>query len=149
MRKIRFLLALPFLFILTGCSTETENLYNGIEITDIAVGNLLANEVIPQQKLVITTQAVWDELLTDMESVGATEDFSGTEIDFNSYKVLAVFDKIRPHTGHSIKVNQVLEADDHLLVKVSTQNTESGFTVLVQPFHLVKIRKNAKPVFFD
>jgi len=135
-----FLLAICLICI--SC-TETNTRYPRV-ITPvlIAQGELYGNgqESITKQNLVIRTQEEWDNLLNAMNSVNnVSNSFAETEIDFNSYMVIAVFDEIRGNSGCSINISNIIEYIDKIVVDVHIVTATSGADVMNQPFYIVKI----------
>jgi hypothetical protein len=78
-----------------------------------------------------------------------TSNFTETNIDFNNFQLLVSIDGTRPNTGYSIDISNVIENTTNITATVSILNSGNGFTVLTQPFHIVKIPKSPKPVVFQ
>ena len=132
--------------------TETGSRYPQI-ITPILIaqGELYGNgeEGIIKQNLVIRTQQEWDNLLNAMNSVNnVSGNFAETEIDFNSYIVIAVFDEIRGNSGCSINIAHIIEYIDSIVVDVHNVTTTSGYDVMNQPYYIVKIPATNKNIVF-
>lgn len=153
MKDLKIFMLLFSLVSLTffGCSKDDPEQASRVETTEIANTFLPSNESIAPQNGVITNQAEWQELLDTLESVDPAilERFSDTNLDFDKVQVLAVFDQVRPHTGHYVKISRVLSKEDILLASVIKESTEEGFTILIQPFHILSIEKSNKAVVFD
>jgi len=67
-----------------------------IEPTLIAKDNLFGNgdEGIIEQKLIISDQITWNNLMTQINSVNnVTDSFTETDIDFSEYKIIAVLNE--------------------------------------------------------
>ena len=133
--------------------TETSSRYPQI-ITPILIaqGELYGNgdEGITKQNLVIRTQEEWDNLLNAMNSVNNVSDsFAETEIDFNSYLVIAVFDEVRGNSGCSINIAHIIEYIDSIVVDVHIATTISGYDVMNQPYYIVKIPVTNKNIVFE
>lgn len=123
-----------------------------VESTLIAKGNLFGNgtEGITKQNLIISDQTAWNHLVTQMDSVNnVSEDFAETDIDFNKYKIIAVFDDIKGNGGHSLELN-ILENSENIIVNITHLVPEGNpLTVITQPFYIVKIRNSNSPIIFE
>lgn len=71
-----------------------------------------------------------------------TNDFTDTNIDFNKYQIIAVFDQIYENGGYSIDITNVI-------VKVENLLTGGINSIFNQPFHIIKISKSGKPILFE
>jgi len=147
-----------YFFLLAICLTcvscmETNTRYPRV-ITPvlIAQGELYGNgqESITKQNLVIRTQEEWDNLLNAMNSVNnVSNSFAETEIDFNSFMVIAVFDEVRGNSGCSINISNIIEYIDKIIVDVHIVTATSGADVMNQPFYIVKIPVIYNNIVFD
>ena len=104
------------------------------------------DEGISQSNLVITNDADWQNLMNQMNTVNnVTDDFTETDIDFNTYNVIAIFLDIKP-SGWEVKITDITEDDTNIHVYKSEE--AFLYSVMTQPFHIVKISKSYKPVIF-
>lgn len=71
--------------------------------------------------------------------------FNQTNVDFNTYQIIAVFTNLKP-VNWEVEINDIIENANDLTV--SLVETEGGFTVVTQPFHIVAIPKTTKPIIF-
>lgn len=153
MKIIVFLFCSAFLTL--SCKNDDDNSHfqpTEITFTEIAKGELSGNgqEGITQSNLVVNNQTSWQNLMAQMDSYSNVSDmFSETSIDFDNYTVIAIFDTIRPHSGYSIQVDSVFEELDQITINYSEQSLSSGFAVIIQPFHIVKIPISNKPIVFQ
>lgn len=147
--KLKFFLPLLALFF-WSCSGDEDIEPKPLQQFKIAQSFLASNELIPQQNLLITTSEEWEELKHQMQQVrgNVLEDFTETSIDFDEFQVIAIFDKVRPHTGFYIKAARIEETWESLEVSIETGNTEAGYTMLTQPFYILKIQKTNKQITF-
>ena len=150
--------SLVFALVLTACSTDNENLpanqNTDIETEALLIGkgDLFGNgdEQIPQQNLVIDSEAEWETLQLQMNTTNpCTTGFTETAIDFNQWTVIAVFDAIRGNGGHSIDIIEVVENETTITVTVDKLLNGDMTLVMTQPFHIVKIPATNKPVVFE
>ena len=147
MKKYLFLFMFSVICIMHSCSDNNENIVNKapIPVQQIGKGNL--RNFTPQNNMVITTSAQWNNLLTTTldNVVGMTQN----NVDFNQYMVIAVFDQMYTNGGHSIDIITVDENPQNIVVDIEKLLTGDATTIPTQPFHIVKIPKNTKPVVFQ
>lgn len=148
---------LVLVLALSACSSDDSPISeeNNLIITEPALigkGDLYGNgeEQIAQQSMVISNAAQWEALQVQMNAVNTcTTGFTETEIDFSQWKILAVFDEIKPNGGHSIDIINVTENTEQITVTVDNLLMGDMTLVMTQPFHIVKIPASAKPVVFE
>lgn len=146
MKKLLSLIVLlPLVTI--GCSNDDNEAVN-TPPQEIAQGWLSYNEVFTNENIVITSSTQWEELLSEMEAVneGITNTFTETDIDFNTYEILASF-QVKNGTT-TVDITAVTENESNITVTV--KNLQQGLTQdVAHPFHIVKIQKSNKPVVFE
>ena len=145
------------LFVSVGCNKPKDKEYP-ISITPILVAKGHAGwslwDVVPQQNLIIKTFTEWDNFLSnniceELREYVISHDFVDTTINFSTYQVIAVIDKMR-HPGWTIDITDVTEYVDKLIVTYTHLDTNrSHLTIAHQPYHIVKIPKSNKTVIFD
>ena len=95
MKKYVLLFLCSIFFIISSCSSDNdENTESKTPVTihQIGKGNLVGTYV-TQQNMVITTTAQWSALLSNLDaSNNISGGFTETNIDFNQYMIIAVFD---------------------------------------------------------
>ena len=85
-----------------------------------------------------------------MNSVNnVSENFSEIDIDFSEYKVIAVFDDIKPNGGYSLDVNIVSNSENIIVNTILSQPEGNATTVITQPFIIVKISNSELPIIFE
>ena len=137
------------LFIALSCNkNDDENSFTTQTITPVLIGKGIHSGNAVQSNLVITNQTDWLQLMNSLTTVN-TNNFTETNIDFNNFMLLVSIDGIRPDTGYSIDISNVIENPTNITATVSIVNSGSGFTVLSQPFHIIKIPKSTKPIVFQ
>jgi hypothetical protein len=142
--------------ILTACSEGygiDSTLQNGNSVTfvQIAQGELYGNgqEGIIRQNLVITSNEEWNDLITAMNAVNnVTESFTETEIDFSRYRIIAVFDGVKPNGGWSIDIKDITDYKDSIVVTYTNFKSGNLTNVTTQPYHIVKIAVAEKEIVF-
>ena len=151
MKGLLFILVLT---IFIGC-IKNDDEFLSFTISPILIGNgdLGGNgkENITKQKLIISSNETWVELMNKMNSVNyETANFTETEIDFSNFIILAVFDEIKMSGGYTIEFTSVVENQNNLTVTIhllSPKGVAPG--VITQPYHIVKIPKTEKIIFFN
>lgn len=150
MKKLLLLLLISVLFINYSCNDKDENIESKTPINFqlIGKGELIGNSL-PQQNLVITNSAQWTTLLNTLDANNnVSGGFTETNINFNQYMVIAVFDQTYLNGGHSIDIVAVDETAANLEVNIEKLLQGNATSIVTQPYHIVKIPKIAKPVIF-
>lgn len=150
--KTTLILLMTLLLTIGGCTEEGNKDPQTIRFTEIGKGYLSGNgaEGIEKSNLVIKTKTEWETLMQKMNTTtNITDNFTETDIDFNTYMIIAVFDS-----------NRVLFSDT-TIVKVNTyhnNNINIIYTIVVsdatvsipgQGFHIIKISISNKEVVFN
>jgi hypothetical protein len=152
-----------FLFLLTGCSNDTES--NGSNGSDneaaapqsnvtfslIAQNDLSPDEKneIPKTYLVIKDGKAWVDFTAKLEVRNKeTNYFTETNIDFTKYQIIAVVDQKYMNGGHSIDITSIMEDRNRIVVKVEKLKPGNIASVITQPYHIVKMAKSNKEVVF-
>lgn len=78
-----------------------------------------------------------------------TDSFIETEIDFSNFILLAVFDEIKMNGGYTIDITGVVENKNDITVTIRNLSPNGAvYTVINQPYHIVKIPKTEKRIVF-
>ncbi|MDR0436766.1 MAG: protease complex subunit PrcB family protein [Bacteroidales bacterium] len=129
--------------ILVSCKKEEKCM----SFVTIAQGSLNVDveEVSLQQGIVIKTQKEWEDLETIMDGM---VNFSETEIDFDKYQIIAVFDKVRYSGIWSIDVISITEHSNKIVVKARAYSLSGSTspTVISRPYHIVKMPISSKEI---
>ena len=137
------------LFITLSCNeTEETNSFSPQTITPVLIGKGTQSGNAVQSNLVISNQTDWLSLMNSL-TTSNTNNFSETNIDFNNFQLLVSIDGSKPDTGYSINITNVIENETNITATITSVNSGGGFTVISQPFHIVKIPKSTKPVIFQ
>lgn len=145
---MKTLILSTFFFLAISCNnSDDSNSFVPQTITPVFIGKGVHSGSALQSNLVITNQTDWLQLMNSLTSAN-TSNFTETNIDFNNFQLLVSIDGTRPNTGYSIDISNVIENITNITATVSILNSGNGFTVLTQPFHIVKIPKSSKPVVF-
>jgi len=137
-----------FLLLLSCCKKDQVQYPREITPVLIGKGDLSGNENISQQNLVINTQTDFNVILNKMQNY-TLNSLTETNIDFNNYTVLAVFDTIKPTYGFYITISDIIENSDSIIVSLVKEGELTATLEVAQPFHIVKIPKTIKPISFQ
>jgi len=148
---MKYFLILFALFFLISCN-KNDVPPNELSKTLIGNGDLHGNgkENIEKQNFIIKSTEAWNQLINQLNSVNnESRNFTETEIDFAKYIVLAVFDEVKMNGGYSIDIIKVEELQNNVVVTILRLSPGSSvYTVITQPFYIVKIPVTEKPIIF-
>lgn len=141
------------LLLCTSCKKEEEQQpFEPIKLeqTLIGGGSLRGNEGIEKENCVIESTEEWNNLLARIDSTSDISDrFHETEIDFNTYTVLAVFEDVKPCTGYILHITEVNEQENQIVASIELTGPGGlEFYIITQPFYIVKIEKQEKEIVF-
>lgn len=150
--KILFLILGIITF--TSCNSEDDTTaFEPIEIefTEIGKGSLYRynEEVsIDQTNMVISSSIDWQNFLNQIDSYNSNvvNTFTETNIDFDSFTIIIVILDVKP-VNWSVDITTIIENEDNIVV--SQEDTEGGYFVIQQPYHIVKIPITDKPIVFE
>jgi hypothetical protein len=121
-----------------------------IEFNTVAKGIALANNVYintSPTNLTIKNNTDWNVFYTNMMGK-STPEFIETNIDFNNFMVIAMFDKGRPSGGYEVSISSIIENTDNIVVDVEYIGDGDDTTMPTCPYHIVRIPKSNKNVVF-
>jgi UDP-galactopyranose mutase len=147
----KLLLTFITFFLLTSCSNNEEVESSSftpqnIPFTTIGSGPYSGNAV--TSNLVIQNNTQWNNLMNQL-TPDVTNQFTETNIDFNNFFLVAIIDGVKPNTGYSVIITNIVENENNIIVSINHNNSGSGFNVLTQPFHIIKIPIQTKPFVFQ
>lgn len=148
--KIVKIFLISIIVFATGCTPpEDKHIQNNqVCFSTVGKGALYGDgaEGIPPSNMIITNNTDWQNLMTQMNTVNnVTDSFTETDIDFDVYEIIAVFLDVKPN-GWEVTITKITEDDTG--IHVYKNETEFLYSVMTQPFHIVKIFKNDKEVVF-
>ena len=149
---IKNVLIILLTILVFSCNTDDDTKIVSIESILISKDNLYGNggEGINKQNIVITDDGVWNDLITQMNTINNVSDnFSETEIDFSEYTVIAVFDEIKGNGGHSLELNITSNPENIMVNITDLAPNGNATTVITQPYHILKIKKTVLPIVFE
>jgi hypothetical protein len=158
--KTLFLLLIVTLSVSCSKPDEGQQVFAPITIIPIQIvkQSLNGNEGISQQSIVIQDNTNWNNLKNQIDSWYISHglgnyltniQFSETNIDFNNFQVIAVFDQIFGNGGHTIDITNVVENDNNITITVDRLLRGNATPTVTQPYHIIKILKSTKPVVFQ
>lgn len=151
--KISLIFIVIIFSLLTSCNDDVDDGdLTPVEFVLIGQGNLYGNggENIEKQNLKINKSADWNKLVDKMNSNNNVSDgFTEIDIDFSEFMIIAVFDEVKGNGGHSIDITRIEENNNKVFVTIENLLSGGAYTVMSQPYHIVKIPKNNKQVIFE
>ncbi|WP_339752008.1 hypothetical protein [uncultured Winogradskyella sp.] len=152
---MRTLLLLLMLIFVVSCNNDDDNnpefQPTEIAFTEVGRGSLLGNgdEGISESILLINTDTDWQNLMTQMNINGnTTAGFSETDIDFETYSIIAVFLDVKL-TSWYLEITNIIENETNITVTIDEYQPIIFLNSITQPFHIVKIPKTDKPIVLD
>jgi hypothetical protein len=144
--------------IFVSCSSDDNG--NGEEIfepqiiepIEISKGYMTGSGMflVDEQLTVIYTESQWEELIESMIYYNSVNDeFAQTPINFDDFQVFVVMEEVKYNGGWSIDITEIIEELDEIYVKVENLLTGNATSMVMRPFHIVKIPKSDKPVVFE
>ena len=131
------------------CNNDNDSNYQSTKIifTEIGLGFTELNDNLAQN-LIIATETEWNILLDNLPSE-FVDNFNEININFNEFIIIAVITENQPNTGYSVSVNEIIENKNSINVFSEIHYVGSGYTRIVQPFHIVKIPSTNKEIVFE
>lgn len=149
MRNIIIILA--SIFILTACNKDSSG-PNNLEQVLIGSGILggAGAEEIQKGNYIIESEFVWNALISRMNQVNnESQNFTETDIDFNKFVILAVFEDVMSSGGYSVRIEELIETNDAIEVLVERESPTGIVThAITQPFYISKIERPNKDIVF-
>ena len=147
--KSIFLIFISF-FMLLSCSNSDDS-FTPQNITPILIGkgSLMGSEGINPQNLVINNQQDWNNIINLIDQFRLNNFTETTNVDFNTYQLIAVFDEVYGSPTYQINISSIVENLNNITVTVEKIYKPSIASVMTQEFHIVKIPKSSKPVIFQ
>ena len=144
-------ITISMLLSLNSCSDKTEEhqfISQDLQFDVIYNGSLSGSgsEGVSKSNMIIDNEIDWKNLMMKMDSYNQlTGNFSETDINFNDYLIIAVFLEVKGN-GWEVEITKITEEENKLIV--SKNETMFVTSVITQPFSIVKILKNKKPIEF-
>ncbi|MCF6348606.1 MAG: hypothetical protein L3J20_09955 [Flavobacteriaceae bacterium] len=146
-KKALYVLLIFSIVFFTNCNDDSKTfIERELEIITIGKGTLSGSglENIINEQLIVSDKILWDNLLIKIDAINdITSTFSETDVNFESYIILAAFEGIKDG-GWTIDITKVLEQENNILVQLENLNTGDGTLIQEQPFHIIKVKKTNK-----
>lgn len=141
------------LFLQLGCSNDnnSSSSFAPQTITPILIckGSLLGSENILPQNVVYYSITSWNTILNSIDQFKLAQFTETTNVDFNNFQLIAVFDNVYPSPTYDVSISNITENENNIVVTVTKTSNPSVVAVVDQKFHIVKIPKSTKPVVFQ
>lgn len=154
-RKGFFGAALVMFFTACGTSNqvaEIEKPSDEMPFESVASGVMhgAGEEGISATMTTIDSKEEWDALKTKMDGVNPiSSSFRDENLDFNKEKLVVCIDEVRPNGSYQIQILKIEEYSTYRLAHVERSNSEGPSTsVMVQPFHIVRVARSEKETRF-
>jgi hypothetical protein len=140
------------LFLSLSCSNNNEeNSFTPQTITPtlIGKGSLMGSENIQPQNIVYYDITSWNVILNSIDQFRLAQFTETTNVDFNNFQLIAVFDNVYPSPKYDVSISNITENENNIIVTVTKTLNPSIVAIVDQKFHIVKIPKSTKPVVFQ
>jgi hypothetical protein len=140
-------------FSMTACNDDDDNFVpHQINSEIIAKSYIASGNGYSNLHSVLYTQNEWDLLLDNLEGLGVNTEYiiepENQEIDFDNFQLIAVFYDGVTSSGTTVDITNIAENENEIVVTI--ENLQIGTTAdVAQPFEIIKIPKNNKPVVFE
>ena len=142
-----------FFSILLSCSSEEkeEIIEHEVLFKDSLFGD--GREEIDEQNLIINDEVTWTALIEQMNFgdviEGLPDIFPVIEVDFSQNQVIAAFDRVRSTGAYSIDIKILSQEEERLVKTIRTTPNGSAPLEITQPFIIVQIPKEERPIVID
>ena len=146
------MLCSTLLLLLLSCNDcKEENNFTPQTIIPILIGqgNLSGNENIAPQNTVFYDSTNWNTVLNSFDQGTLQQLTETTDIDFNNYQLIAVFDTLYPSPTYNVTITNVTENMNEIVVTYQKTFAPSPISVYAQSFYISRIPKSTKPVVFQ
>jgi len=157
--SIQFLLTTTILFGIVACSDDDSNEeQSNFTSQRLQFEILYQNEngvlgAVDDSTFVISNTQDWQQFLDDFNG-GTTpplrsDNFTRTNIDFNSHQMVVAIDSTRPSSGYSITIDSVVERSANIEVYLNRDTSGGPADIVLIPFIIAEIPASSKPVVFE
>ena len=137
-----------FSLLLVGCPKNEEGGF-----TTLSKGNLFGNgaEGFKKENIVISSKKEWKFFLSKFDTTNKVSKTFENAIDFSEEMIVICLDNVRSSGGFSVEIIEVIKEASTTLIKVkfkSPKPMDMVNSVIIQPYHIVKINKKNKKIKF-
>ena len=145
---MKIVITILFSLLLVGCPKNEEGGF-----TSLSKGNLFGNgaEGFKKENIVISSKKEWKSLLSKFDTTNKVSKTFENAIDFSKEMIVVSVDKVRNSGGFSVEIIEAVKEGDTFLIKVKTKGPkplDKVTSVMMQPYHIVKIKKTNKKIKF-
>jgi hypothetical protein len=145
---MKTIITIIFSLLLVGCPKNEEGGF-----TSLSKGSLFGNgaEGFKKENIVISSKEEWKSFLLKVDTTNKVSKTFENTIDFSKEMVIVCIDKVRNSGGFSIEIIEVVTESDTFLIKVKKEGPKPMSmvtSVMIQPYHIVKIKKTNKKIKF-
>ena len=151
--KTFFLTFISFYMLLSCRNSDDSFTPQNITPTLIAQGNLFSeysNTTTTSSNLIINNDPDWNSFISNMNNPNnLSMSFNETNIDFNNFTIIAVFDQVRPTGRYKVTINSIIENNDNIIVDLNYTGNGDATQMPSHPYCVVKIPKAKKQILFQ
>ena len=145
---MKIVVSILFSLLLVGCPKNEES-----NFTSLSKGNLFGNsaEGFKKENIIISSKKEWKSLLSKFDTTNKISNTFENAIDFSKEMILVSIDKVRNSGGFSVEIIEVVKEGSSFLIKVKTigpKPMDMVTSAIMQPYHIVKIKKTNKKIKF-
>ena len=145
---MKIFITILFSLVLVGCPKNEEGGF-----TSLSKGNLFGNgaEGFKKENIVISSKKEWKFFLSKFDTTNKVSKTFENAIDFSEEMIVICLDNVRSSGGFSVEIIEVIKEASTTLIKVkfkSPKPMDMVTSVIIQPYHIVKINKTNKKIKF-
>ena len=145
---MKIFITILFSLLLVGCPKNEEGGF-----TPLSKGNLFGNgaEGFKKENIVISSKKEWKSFLLKIDTTNKVSSTFENAIDFSKEIIVICLDNVRNSGGFSVEIIEVIKEAGTTLIKVkfkSPKPMDMVTSVIIQPYHIVKINKTNKKIKF-
>ena len=147
----KLILCMVLQFAISCNQSEEEPILTPQTIIPVLIGkgSLFGTENIPEQNIVISNSANWNLILNSLTQWHLSLLTETSNVDFNNFQLIAVFDKLYGSPSYEVSIVNILENAATIVVTIKKTRNLSPLAFNDQKFYIVKIPKSPKPVVFQ
>ena len=145
---MKIFITILFSLVLVGCPKNEEGGF-----TSLSKGNLFGNgaEGFKKVNIVISSKKEWKFFLSKFDTTNKVSSTFENAMDFSKEMIVICLDNVRNSGGFSVEIIEVIKEASTTLIKVkfkSPKPLDMVTSVIIQPYHIVKINKTNKKIKF-
>ena len=145
---MKIFITILFSLLLVGCPKTEEGGF-----TSLSKGNLFGNgaEGFKKVNIVISSKKEWKFFLSKFDTTNKVSSTFENAMDFSKEMIVICLDNVRNSGGFSVEIIEVIKEASTTLIKVkfkSPKPLDMVTSVIIQPYHIVKINKTNKKIKF-